>query len=200
MTERKPRSTATWSKVKAHLAGMDRAGLVALIHNLYDASADNRNFLHSRFDLGASPITPYKEMIRWALSPGITSHRDPSPSQARRVLADYKKAAGETPELVELMVYYCEEAVWLPSQFGYVDEALFNALIRVFGDAAKRIQSVPDEKLRRSFAQRLDEVCVAADAFGYGVADSLEDLMESYNLIDLLADEAADGDTGSVKE
>jgi hypothetical protein len=200
MTARKPRSTATWGKVKAHLADMDRAGLVALLHNLYDASADNRNFLHSRFDLGASPLKPYKEIIRWALCPGMTSHRDPSPSQARRVLNDYKKAAGETPELVELMVYFCEKAVWFPSQFGYVDEALFNALIRVFGDAAKRVESVADDQLRRSFAQRLDHVCVAADAFGYGVADAMDALLEAHHLVELLPDEETDGDTESAKE
>lgn len=200
MTTRKPRSTATWSKVKAHLAGMDRAGLVALLHNLYDASADNRNFLHSRFDLGATPLKPHKETIRWALCPDMSSNRDPSPSQARRVLADYKKAAGETPELVELMVYFCEKAVWFPSQFGYVDDAHFNALIRVFGDAAKGILSVADETLRRSFAQRLDHVCVAADAFGYGVADAMDALLEANHLVELLPDEEADGNTVSVKE
>jgi hypothetical protein len=38
-----------WSGVKRALGALDEAGLTAVIRDLYDASPDNRRFLHARF-------------------------------------------------------------------------------------------------------------------------------------------------------
>ncbi len=51
----KPKKTAPgWSDVKNRLAGLDRAGLLGLVQDLYAASKDNQAFLHTRFDLGGN--------------------------------------------------------------------------------------------------------------------------------------------------
>jgi hypothetical protein len=48
----KDKSAATWSDVKAKLGDFDRARLLGLVQDLYTASKDNQNFLHTRFGLG----------------------------------------------------------------------------------------------------------------------------------------------------
>jgi hypothetical protein len=52
MTMAPRKTTPSWTDVKSRLADIDRAGLVALLHDLYAASKDNQTFLHARFALG----------------------------------------------------------------------------------------------------------------------------------------------------
>ena len=48
----KDKTSTTWSDVKAKLGNFDRVGLLGLVQDLYTASKDNQNFLHTRFGLG----------------------------------------------------------------------------------------------------------------------------------------------------
>ncbi len=57
------RRQATWTDLKANLAGLDRLGLLGLIQDLYAAHKDNRTFLHARFGLGQDVLAPYKEAL-----------------------------------------------------------------------------------------------------------------------------------------
>jgi len=52
----------TWQQVKARLEGVERAGLLALLQDLYRSSEANQRFLHARFELGADPLRPYKKV------------------------------------------------------------------------------------------------------------------------------------------
>ena len=49
-----------WSDVKARLEAFDRTGLVSLLGDLYDASAANRRFLHSRLTHDSRAIEEYR--------------------------------------------------------------------------------------------------------------------------------------------
>jgi hypothetical protein len=53
----------TWARVKAELATFDRAGLLALIQDLYAAHKDNQRFLHARFGLAEDVLKLYKETL-----------------------------------------------------------------------------------------------------------------------------------------
>lgn len=46
----------TWSDVKSELAKFDRAGLLALVQDLYAASKENQTFLHARLGLGTGVL------------------------------------------------------------------------------------------------------------------------------------------------
>jgi hypothetical protein len=59
----KPKPSPSWSDVKAKLADLDAPKLVNLIADLYAANADNRTFLHARFDVGEDPLAAYKKSI-----------------------------------------------------------------------------------------------------------------------------------------
>ena len=105
------RSKPSWSDVKARLQDVDRAGLLALMQDLYASSKDNQVFLHTRFALGDDVLKPYKQTIdRW-LWPDVFKQQDTSVAKAKKAIADYKKAVGQPGDLAELTVYFCERAV-----------------------------------------------------------------------------------------
>ncbi len=53
----------SWRDVKGALVDFDRAGLLALVQDMYAASKDNQVFLHARFGLGEDVLKPYKAAI-----------------------------------------------------------------------------------------------------------------------------------------
>ena len=64
-----------WSDVKARLEAFDRTGLVSLLGDLYDASAANRRFLHSRLTHGSRAIEEYRRLVADAIYPDPFSKR-----------------------------------------------------------------------------------------------------------------------------
>ena len=83
MPPRRP-TTPTWSQVKARLAGLTQEQLLALVGDLYRANAENRAFLHTRFEMGDDPLAAYRKTIeRWAC-PDVYRGQQPSAAIAAR--------------------------------------------------------------------------------------------------------------------
>ncbi|HEV2989610.1 MAG TPA: hypothetical protein VG759_14300 [Candidatus Angelobacter sp.] len=169
----------TWADVKAKLGDFDRAGLLDLVHDLYAAHPDNRMFLHTRFGLGTNALEPYKERIdRW-LWPDVLRNQDTSVSQAKRAIADYKKAVNDPIGLAELMVFYCEQAAGFCNDVGNQDEVFFDALVRMFEQALQQTRSLP-ATLQDNLLARLDRVRTVSHNFGYGVGDDMDYLLAQF--------------------
>jgi hypothetical protein len=181
-----PRKTRPgWSDIKALLAGFDRAGLLSLIKDLYAASKDNQAFLNARFALSEDALKPYKATIQRWLWPDVLRNQNTSVSAAKKAVADYRKAVGRPAELAELMVFFCEQAAGFSNDIGQQDEAFFNALVRMFEQALKQLNSLPLEQ-REELAARLDDVRRISHNFGHGVGDDMDDLMAAAGLTDPL--------------
>ncbi len=179
----KGRSKPSWSDVKGNLADLDRQGLTGLLQDLYAASKDNRTLLHARFALGDDVLRPYKATIdRW-LWPDVFKNQDTSVSKAKKAISDYKKAIGQPEGLAELMVSYCERAAGFSNDVGLQDEGYFDALVRMFGQALKAIDALPDDG-RPALVARLDAVRRISHNFGYGVGDDMDDLFAEYGFDD----------------
>jgi Family of unknown function (DUF6155) len=179
MAKRKSKSQPTWTDVKAKLANFDRAGLLDLLHNLYDTHKDNQTFLHSRFGLGEDVLEPYKKIIdRW-LWPDVLRRQDTSVSQAKRAISDYKKAVGDPEGLAELMVFYCERAAGFSADIAHDDEGYFDALVRMFEQALKFASALSADR-RDDLVARLDRVRAISHEFGYGVGDDMDFLFSKY--------------------
>ena len=170
-----------WGDVKTKLADFDRAGLVGLVQDLYAASKDNQAFLHARLALGDDVLQPYKATIdRW-LWPDVFKNQDTSVAKAKKAISDYKKAIDEPEGLAELMVFFCERAAGFSNDIGLQDDGYFNALVRMFGQAIKIIDVLPED-CRPALMTRLDSVCNISHNFGYGVGDDMDDLLAEYGL------------------
>ena len=181
MTTKK--TTPSWSDVKIKLADFDRAGLLRLLQDLYAANRDNQIFLHARLSLGDDVLKPYKVIIdRW-LWPDMFKNQDTSVAKAKKSIADYKKAIGQTEGLAELMVFYCERAAGFSNDVGLQDEGYFDALVRMFEQALKTVASLADVQ-RQPFSDRLDTVRRTCHNFGYGVGDDMDDLLAEYGADD----------------
>lgn len=157
MTGKSKKSSASWSDVKAKLATFDRAGLLRLVQDLYAASKDNQTFLHARFALGDDALKPYKTTLdRW-LWPDVFKNQDISVAKAKKAVADYRKA------------------------IGLQDEGYFNALVRMFDQALKAINTLPETQ-RAALLTRLDTVRRISQNFGYGVGDDMDALLVEYGV------------------
>jgi len=174
-------TTPSWSDVKTRLADFDRAGLLGLLQDLYAANKDNQIFLHARLSLGDDVLKPYKTTIdRW-LWPDVFKNQDTSVAKAKKPIADYKKAIGQTERLAELMVFYCERAAGFSNDIGLQDEGYFDALVRMFEQALKAIASLPEVQ-QPEFWARLNEVRRISHNFGYGVGDEMDDLLAEHGV------------------
>ncbi|MEJ0005980.1 MAG: hypothetical protein WDM77_06220 [Steroidobacteraceae bacterium] len=86
---------SSWGEIKKKLAEFDQAGLIGLVHDLYDAGKENQAFLHARFALGDDVLKPYKATIdRW-LWPDVFRNQNVSVAKAKKAVSDYKKAIGD---------------------------------------------------------------------------------------------------------
>jgi len=173
------KNTPSWMDLKAKLADFDRASLIGLVQDLYAANKDNQAFLHARFALGGDVLKPYKVTLdRW-LWPDVFKNQDTSVAKAKKSIADYKKAVGQPEGLAELMVFYCERAAGFSSDVGLQDEGYFDALVRMFEQALKAIDVLPEGR-RPELMVRLDAVRRTSHNFGYGVGDDMDELLAAY--------------------
>jgi len=173
------KSQPTWTQVKAKLSAFDRPGLVALIQDLYAAHKENRTFLHTRFGLGEDVLQPYKQTIQRSISPdpGRSARiLDISVAKGKQAIVDYRKAVGDPAGLAELTVFYCERAAGFCSDFGNDDESYYAALLDVFQQAAIVANTLPSGS-RDELIARLDQVCMISQDFGYGVGDTMADIL-----------------------
>jgi len=176
MAEKKDKARPGWSDIKSRISDWDRAGLIALIQDLYAASKDNQVFLHARFALRSDILEPYKETIARWLWPDVLKNQDISVSKAKKAISDYKKAVGNPEALAELMVFYCEMAAGFSHDVGLQDESYFDALVRMFEQSLQIAAGLPTEQWKR-FLTRLDQVRRISHDFGYGVGDEMDCLM-----------------------
>ncbi|MGH6894125.1 MAG: hypothetical protein ACREEP_17915, partial [Dongiaceae bacterium] len=153
----------------------DRAGLLGLVQDLYAVNKENQVFLHARFSVGADPLAVYKKRIETALFPDW--NKPVRIAEAKKAIADYRKAIGLPDGLLELQIYFCEVAMGFSMEYGYMDENYADAIALQFEAALQGLTAAPQ------FAQspgcgRLDKVRLLAADVGYGLHDEMDYMME----------------------
>ena len=72
--------------------------------------------------LGDDVLAPCKAILARWLWPDVFKSQNTSVAQAKKAVADYKKASGPAEGLAELMVFYCERASGFSCDVGMDDE------------------------------------------------------------------------------
>src|SRR5579864_1212438 len=85
-------SKPTWARVKTSLETMDRIGLIALIHDLYEIDDLNRRVLHERFVPNAATFQRYRGLVRAAVFPDPLSNRPIRLLEATATIREYQRA------------------------------------------------------------------------------------------------------------
>lgn len=171
----KKTASPTWIDVKAALRTFDRAGLQGLVQDLYAASKDNQAFLHARLGLGDDQLTPYRASVSKWICPDLMRNQPVSVSNAKKAIAEYKKAIGRPGGLADLSTFYCEAAFSFLESCGMEDESYFLALIRMYDQSLKCALNLPPAE-RSTYLERLDKLRSRARHIGWGVEDELNSL------------------------
>jgi len=86
-----------------------------------------------------------------------------------------KKAIGKPEGLVELSIFYCEEAFSFIESYGMEEESYFLALIHMYDQALRLVSNLPPD-IRINYVDRLDKLRSRGRHVGGGVEDELNSL------------------------
>ncbi len=172
----KKRSKLTWSRVKALLGALKDVPLLDLVHDLYELSEDNRDFIHAKLTRDASSFRPYLEAVESALYPDVYENGRIPLGDARRAIAKYRKATGDAEGTLELMLRYVECGTAFSAEYGDMDAAFYSSPESMFDEILKVIGSLPpgDHEAR---IKRLAQVAEQAGAVGWGYQDHITEAL-----------------------
>jgi hypothetical protein len=163
----------SWKDVKTVLLTFDRAGLIGLVQDLYAVNGGNQAFLHARLGLGPDQLGPFKASISRWINPDLTRNQRVSVTNAKKAIADYKKAIGEPDGLADLAIFYCEEAFRFVESCSWDDERYSDALIRMYARSVQCVSGLPAAE-RGSFVKRLENLKSRARFVGWGVEEEVK--------------------------
>lgn len=181
MNSKPEKSASGWSTIRPQLNAWSRPALIALVKDLYDHAADNRDFLEARFqagDTGGAALEKYRHKIIEQFFPrrgnGIGKLKL---GEARKAIRDYRKATGNLAGTLELMLTYVENGTRFTCEYGDIDEAFYNSLDSVLAELARLLVKEGPE-LHPRFQERLQQVEYAASNIGWGYGDSVREQVQ----------------------
>jgi len=177
-TPKPAKKPGAWSAARQHLATLDKPELLALVKDLYDAAAGNRNFIHARCqagDSGGEVLETYRSKIVEQFFPkrGIGKLKL---AEARKAIREYKKATGNIPGTAELLMSYVENGVAFTREYGDIDERFYNSVESVLTELADLLRGDARQSYPQ-FRDRLAEVEQASDGIGWGFHDFIAEVV-----------------------
>ena len=170
----------SWSGLKSALRALDAAGLTAVISELYDASPDNRRFLHARFLGSDTELEKYRALILDAVYPNLFGRKPVRIGEAQRLVRHFEQATGHGAGTLDLMLTLVEAGTELAADTGHGDDAYFGSLEKMLLEAIERIRSMPANEWPR-WQERLDGIVSRSASIGWGYCDATRDIVASLN-------------------
>ena len=169
-----------WSAIRPPLTTWEKPALLALIKELYDAAAVNRDLLHARLLARVNDgelLEKYRRKIAEQFFParGVGKLRL---GEARKAIRDYRKATGNIPGTAELLMAYVENGTRFTREYGDIDERFYNSIESALADLATLLRGEA-RGLYSQFVQRLATVEQMSDGIGWGFHDSIADIVGS---------------------
>ena len=170
-----PSSKPHWRPLKARLETFDRQGLLGLIGDLYQASADNRRFLTSRLLPDHGAIEDFRQTVIAAIYPDPFSRRPVSVRDASAAITQYQRATGDPAGTIDLMLTFVEAGTEQAADLGYGDDPYFAALERKLDAIDKGFDRLPPTT-QTTVLRRLRSVRDRAKDIGWGYGDSVDEV------------------------
>lgn len=168
----------SWSGVKSVLRAADQSALLAVIRDLYDASPDNRRFLHARFLDPGTELEHYRALILDAMYPNLFGRKPVRLGEAQRLVRHFEQATGDTDLTIDLMLTLVEAGTDLAADTGHGDEAYFRALEEMLSQAVTRVRGVGTAE-RVRWQERLNGIVNRSAATGWGYHDAARTIVAS---------------------
>jgi hypothetical protein len=167
-----------WSVVRQQLATWEKPALLALVKDLYEVAAENRDFVHARCqsgECGGDALEKYRGKIVEQFFPARGDGKLKL-GEARKAIRDYRKATGNLPGTVELLMTYVENGAQFTREFGDIDERFYNSVESVLEELAALLRGEARE-LYPQFSDRLANVEQMTDGIGWGFHDFVANIV-----------------------
>jgi hypothetical protein len=175
---KRTRKPSSWSALRRHVATWDKPALLALVKDLYEASADNRDFIQARCQAGESGgeiLEKYRGKIVEEFYPA-RGEAKLRLSEARKAIRDYRKATGNLPGVAELLLTYVEQGAEFTHDYGDIDEPFYNSLESALDELAALLHDEARE-VYPQLSERLARVEQITDGIGWGFHDYIGDVV-----------------------
>ena len=162
------------SKLKALLKAMDKEEIIALVLELYSSKPEAKEYL----DFFVAPneteiLNKYKQIIAYEFYPGGRKDAQVRFSVCRKALSDFKKLKPSGAAIVELMVFYMENACEFAYDYGDMWEQFYDSVEKNF---EKTLQVIVANDLWKEYDARLQQCLKWASTSGWGFPDELNDM------------------------
>ncbi len=167
-----------WSAARKHLATWDNSALLALIKDLYDTAAENRDFILARAqveDDSSDVLDTYRRRVVEQFFPRRGDAKLKL-GEARKAIRDYQKATGSIPGTAELLMSYVENGVKFTREYGDINERFYNSVESALYDLAALLRGAA-RKIYPQFRVRLAKVAQLTNGIGWGFHDSIADVV-----------------------
>ena len=167
-----------WSAVRQQLATWEKPELLALVKDLYEVAAENRDFIQARSKAGeggGETLEKYRGKIVEQFFPARGDGKLKL-GEARKAIRDYRKATGNLPGTAELLMTYVENGAQFTHEFGDIDERFYNSVESVLEELAALLRGEARE-LYPQFSDRLAKVEQMTDGIGWGFHDFVADIV-----------------------
>jgi len=171
-----------WLQIRKELKTKTVDQLIEIIKSLYDLSPDNKAHLRKQFS--ESPQDPAflekcrKEIIV-AIYPPRRKYPDlPNFRAARKAVNAYKKATGDQPGTIDLLLTYVERGTAFTKDFGDINMPFYERLETALYNAVDLIKASPTRVQTYShFQLRFIQLQRDAGWMGWGYGDTINDVV-----------------------
>ena len=134
LTKKRTKKPGGWSTVRPHLTAWDKPALLALVKDLYEVAAENRDFIQARCqdggggeESGGEVLEKYRRKIVEQFFPAHGEGKL-NLGEARKAIRDYRKATGNLPGTAELLMTYVENGAEFSHEYGDIDERFYSSV------------------------------------------------------------------------
>ena len=166
-----------WSAVRSHLVNWEKPALLALVKDLYDAAAENRDFIEARCQLegGGAVLEKYRRKIVEQFFPARGEGKLKL-GEARKAIRDYRKATGNLLGTAELLMTYVENGAEFTQDYGDIDERFYSSVESALDELATLLRGEA-RGMYPQFSERLARVEQMTDGIGWGFHDYIGDVV-----------------------
>ena len=131
-TKKTAKKPGAWSAARQQLTTWHKPALLALVKDLYDAAAVNRDFIQARCqadESGGEALEKYrKKIVEQFFSKRADGMGALKLGEARKAIRDYRKATGNLPGTAELLMTYVENGAKFTHEYGDIDERFYGSV------------------------------------------------------------------------
>ena len=177
-THKAARKSSGWSAARQHLTTWEKPALLALVKELYESAAGNRDFIQARCNAEATSGEALEKYRRKVVEPFFPTRGEPKLKlgEARKAIRDYRKATGNIPGTAELLMTYVENGARFTHQYGDISEGFYSSVESALNELAALLRGEAQE-IYSQFSERMAEVDRMASGIGWGFGDYIGDIV-----------------------